>query len=306
MLNIEQLSFWERKEYFEDIDFLIIGAGIVGCSTAYHLRIKYPSAKIVILERGYLPSGASTKNAGFASFGGPVELIDDLKKNHKSVVWDTVTARYEGLIYLKELIGENAMDFQQNGGWDIITPNHIEIAKEVIGNLATLNEELYKITGVNNAFDEDKDSVQRFGLRGVETLFKIKLEGQIDTGKMMKRYHQIVSELGIIILCGINVDELFVNEGVVKTSIGEIRANQLVIAVNGFAKQLIKDEDVLPARAQVLVTSPIKNLALKGTFHYDAGFYYFRNFENRVLLGGARNMDIEGETTYAMQTTEAI
>lgn len=85
MLNIEQLSFWERKEYFEDIDFLIIGAGIVGCSTAYHLRIKYPSAKIVILERGYLPSGASTKNAGFASFGGPVELIDDLKKIIK--VW---------------------------------------------------------------------------------------------------------------------------------------------------------------------------------------------------------------------------
>lgn len=306
MLNIEQLSFWERKEFFEKIDFLIIGAGIVGCSTAFHLKKKYPDAKILILERGFLPCGASTKNAGFASFGGPVELLDDLKKQDKDIVWETIQARYEGLVCLRELIGDQAMDFQQNGGWDIITPNQTGLSEEVRDNLSSMNAELLRITGRNTVFSEDRNAALKFDFSGVETIFNIALEGQIDTGKMMKRYHQLVIESGVSILHGITVHSINENESFVSTSIGEITAEQIVITVNGFAGKLLKNEDVLPARAQVLVTSPLPNLKFKGTFHYDFGYYYFRNFENRILLGGARNLDIKGETTYEMTTTSLI
>ncbi len=90
MLNIEELSYWERKTYFEEVDFLIIGAGIVGYSAALELREKYPHAKILILERGFLPSGASTKNAGFACFGSATELLDDLTRMDEDKVWSTV------------------------------------------------------------------------------------------------------------------------------------------------------------------------------------------------------------------------
>lgn len=306
MLNIEQLSFWERKEFFEKIDFLIIGAGIVGCSTAFHLRKRYPDAKILILERGFLPCGASTKNAGFASFGGPVELLDDLKKQNASLVWETVQARYEGLVYLRELIGDKAMDFQQNGGWDLITPGQIGLAAEVRDSLSSMNEEFIRITGKKDVFSEDKNTAYKFGLSGVETAFNIALEGQIDTGKMMKRYHQLIIESGILVLYGITVLSINENEGFAATSIGEISASKIAVTVNGFTKQLLKNEDVLPARAQVLVTSPIPGLKVKGTFHYDFGYYYFRNFENRILLGGARNLDVEGETTCEMTTTSMI
>lgn len=71
MLNHQQLSYWERKTFLKDIDYIVIGAGIVGFSCAYHLKEKFPSAKVVVLERGYLPTGASSKNAGFACFGSP-------------------------------------------------------------------------------------------------------------------------------------------------------------------------------------------------------------------------------------------
>ncbi|MFM7757942.1 MAG: FAD-dependent oxidoreductase, partial [Crocinitomicaceae bacterium] len=64
--------------------------------------------------------------------------------------------------------------------------------------------------------------------------------------------------------------------------------------------------EVLPARAQVIVTSEIPNLTIKGTFHLDKGFYYFRNIENRILLGGARNTNFESETTTEIATTEDI
>lgn len=306
MLNINELSFWERKEYFENIDFLIIGAGIVGCSTAFHLKKKYPDAKVLIIERGFLPCGASTKNAGFASFGGPVELMDDLKKQNEMLVWETVQARYEGLVYLRELIGDKKMDFQQNGGWDLITPNQAGLSEEVRDSLSIMNSEMQKITGHQAVFSEDTLAASKFGFSGIETAFNIALEGQIDTGKLMKKYHQLITEKGISILYGITVESIDTMNGGVITSIGEMTASKILITVNGFAKQLLKDEDVLPARAQVLVTSPIPNLQLKGTFHYDFGYYYFRNFENRILLGGARNLDIEGETTYIIQTTELI
>lgn len=306
MLNVKQLSFWERKEYFENIDFLIIGAGIVGCSAAFHLNKKYPDAKIVLLERGILPCGASTKNAGFASFGGPVELMEDLKKQDAALVWDTVQARYEGLVYLRELIGDRAMDFQQNGGWDIVTPDQYGLAEEVRDRLAMMNQEFFRITGCKTVFSEDENAARKFGLSGTETLFSIGLEGQIDTGKMMKCYHQLIVGAGISILYGVTVHSVDEQEGIVVTSVGEVRAEKIAVTVNGFTQQLFENEDVFPARAQVLVTSPIPDLKIKGTFHYDFGYYYFRNFENRILLGGARNLDVEGETTYEMQTTPMI
>ena len=88
-------------------------------------------------------------------------------------------------------------------------------------------------------------------------------------------------------------------------SIGEMKVDRLIICSNGFASQLV-DEDVIPARAQVLITKPIPNLSLNSTFHMDKGYYYFRSINNRILLGGGRNLDINGETTTELETTEYI
>jgi len=306
ILLIESLSFWERKEYFEQIDFLIIGAGIVGCSTAYHLRKRYPKAKIVVIDRGILPNGASTKNAGFACFGSPVELSDDLTKNTKDIIWKTVEERFQGLKYLREIIGDEYMDFQQNGGWDIISPKQNGIENEIREQLPYFNEELYRITKIKHVFSEDKNAKEKFGFQNVETMFKIQLEGQIDTAKMMKRWLQILTTEEISVLFGINVDKIDEQQKKVQTSIGTIKASNIFLTVNGFAKQFVPNEDILPARAQVIVTSTIENLSFKGTFHHDSGFYYFRNYNNRVLLGGGRNLDIKGETTFDMTTTQQI
>ena len=46
-----------------------------------------------------------------------------------------------------------------------------------------------------------------------------------------------------------------------------------------------------------MITKPIENLKVKGTFHLDRGYYYFRNINNRILLGGGRNLDFKKEET---------
>lgn len=304
-LNIAQLSFWERQNYFEDLDFLIIGAGIVGCSTAIHLKEKYPDAKVLVVERSYLPSGASTKNAGFACFGSPTELLDDLSNMSETEVLTTVENRWRGLMHLRELIGDKTLEFEQHGSWEIIHQRKMGQVDEIRNQLEYLNQKLFEITGEKSVYSEDITAVENFGFQQIQTTFKNRLEGQIHTGKMMIRFHQLLAEKGIHLLTGIDVETIENQGNLVRTNIGEIKTKSTFITVNGFA-QKFGIQDTKPARAQVLVTSEIPNLKIKGTFHYDEGYYYFRNVGNRILLGGGRNLDFEGETTTEMTVTPKI
>ncbi|RYZ47414.1 MAG: FAD-binding oxidoreductase, partial [Sphingobacteriales bacterium] len=62
------LSYWEKTSFLH-YDHIVIGSGIVGLSTALELRGRFPSSRILVLERGLLPTGASSRNAGFACMG---------------------------------------------------------------------------------------------------------------------------------------------------------------------------------------------------------------------------------------------
>ncbi|NRA11779.1 MAG: FAD-binding oxidoreductase [Crocinitomicaceae bacterium] len=307
MLNVDRTSYWERKNYFDGVDFLIIGAGIVGYSTAIHLRKKNPSANILVLERGYLPSGASSKNAGFACFGSPTELADDIRSFGEEHVWETVKLRIEGLKYLKSLLGENTIDLQINGSWDLITKGEKHRFDKIAELIPYFNEQLEKITGEKDVYSIDKTISTKFGFENIYGSFHNRLEGQIDTSKMNTAFYKLAVELNINTLFGIEALKITSgNKMIVKTNVGDINSKSVCICTNGFAKQFLEKDDILPARAQVLITKPIENLHIKGTFHYQEGYYYFRNIDNRILFGGGRNLDKEGETTTALETTDQI
>lgn len=305
MLQIDQLSFWEKKSYFEEIDFLIIGAGIVGMSTALFLRKKHKNAKISILERGYLPTGASSKNAGFTCFGSPTELFDDLKTIDSKLVWETFSNRYYGLQCLFELVNQSSINYTACKSWDLIESGVTnEINKEFI---AYINEQSKAITGIDQIYSEDTQVANKFGFQEIQTSYCNQLEGAIDTGKLIQELYKEVTKNNINVLFGMEAMamEYGSNEVEVETKYGTLKASNCIIATNGFAKKWI-DEDIKPARGQVLVTSEIKDLKVKGTFHFEKGYYYFRNIGNRILLGGGRNLNLKGETTEEFGTTEQI
>ncbi len=308
MLNGATFSYWERKHFFDSCDLIVIGAGIVGYSTALHFKRSNPGAKVLILERGLLPSGASSKNAGFACFGSPTELADDLQRFDATTVWDTVALRLEGLRYLQEIIGAENMDLQTNGSWDLIRDDESDIQEEILDQLPEFNAALEKISGEKNVYRWDDQVSNKFGFKGVSGGFNNRLEGQIDTSKMNAVYYQRVVDAGISVLFGVTANDITSqnNEVIVATNLGEIKAANVAICTNGFAKQFLPKDDITPARAQVLITNPIDDLPFEGTFHYQKGYYYFRNIDGRVLLGGGRNLDFEGETTTEIATSELI
>lgn len=295
-------SYWELKEWFTNIDFTIVGSGIVGLNCAFQLRKQYPNSKILILEKGMLPQGASTKNAGFACFGSLSELIDDLKSHSEEEVFNLVHQRWQGLKLLRQNLGDQFIDFQQNYGFELFQSEGFY--EECISKKEAINQLLKPI------FEEAVFSIAEnsFHFQNVHKNFiKNKFEGQIDTGKMMLKLLLEVQKLSVRILNNITVEEFTENQNHVEIKTNQItfKSNKLIIATNGFANQLIK-ENVNPGRAQVLITKPIESLHIKGTFHLDEGFYYFRNIDNRVLLGGGRNLDFKTEETTELGQTEII
>jgi glycine/D-amino acid oxidase-like deaminating enzyme len=161
------------------------------------------------------------------------------------------------------------------------------------------------ITGINNVFEVNKSIIKSAGLSKFDTAISHKAEGQIDTGKMIDSLYKLAIEKDVKILNNISAKSIE-SDHELSTDHGKIKFEKLIICTNGFAKQFLPDEDINPARAQIIITKPIQDLKFKGIFHFNKGYYYFRNINNRVLLGGGRNLDTQGETTTSFGNTETI
>ena len=302
--QIMELSYWEIKNWFSNVDYTIVGSGIVGLHTAIRLRERYPNAKILILEKGVLPQGASTKNAGFACFGSVSEIISDLKSHTEEEVIQLIQKRYSGLQLLRKNLGDEAIDYKPFGGYEVFLKEDEAFYNDCISKIPFINDiirPLFKSEVYSKTLD-------RFDFKNTfEYLIFNEFEGQIDTGNMMQALLKKAIQNDILILNNQTVTEhQELNDGVeIVTNDVTFKTKKLLFTTNGFASELTQNQ-VKPARAQVLITKPIENLHIKGTFHLDQGYYYFRNINNRILFGGGRNLDFEGETTTSLETTEII
>jgi len=295
-------SYWELKKWFTNIDFTIVGSGIVGLNCALQLKKKYPKAKILILEKGMLPQGATTKNAGFACFGSLSEIIDDLNFHTEEEVFNLIDKRWKGLQLLRNNLGDTTIDFQQNKGFELCESQ--VFFEECIAKKEHINKLLKSI------FKSDVFSISdnTFHFQNIHQKYIVNnFEGQIDTGKMASELIKKVQLSGVQILNNVTVESFVeTNDKIkLKTNILDFYTKKILIATNGFANKLL-NEKVQPARAQVLITKPIKNLHIKGTFHLDKGYYYFRNIDDRILFGGGRNLDFKTEETTKFGETEII
>lgn len=301
-------SYWERTAFIDIADVIIIGSGLVGLSAALHLKNKQPSLKVTVLDRGFLPSGASTKNAGFACFGTVSEQLGYIERSSEAEMQRMVDYKFRGLRRLRENLGDDNIRYEQHGGYELFTATEAEEAEKCIKAIPKLNELLKDIIGDTDIYAVANDKIADFGFKGVQHMIRNKYEGQIHTGYMMRALLHKVQQLGVLILnnCAVDRIEQAENGAVVYTAQGLFKTGEVIIANNAFARQLYPELDVVPGRGQVLVTKPIAGLKLKGTYHFNEGYYYFRNIDNRILFGGGRNVDFKAEETWDFGHTEKV
>ena len=295
-------SIWELETFYRNRDVIIIGAGFTGMWTAISIKEKFPAKSVLVVERSALPMGASTRNAGFACFGSLTEIIADSRKMGWEKTLTLVKLRFEGLKKIQHYFKSEDIDFELCGGYEILNNDG------PLEHIDEVNSQLKPITGLEKTFTLNQKKLKEFGFANSEYLVENPCEGSLHSGKLVQNLLKKCQRLGVEFLFGTEVLEVSeVQDSVqVKTKNVEISGQQVIFATNAFTKDLLPEIDLVPARGQILLTEPIENLKLRGTFHYDEGFYYFRYSGNRILLGGARNMDFKTEETSEMETTEFL
>ena len=295
------LSYWEQQS-FTRYDHIVVGSGIVGLSTAIELKERFPNARVLVLERGLLPTGASTRNAGFACMGSVTELLDDLETLNETEVIELFEARKLGLERLRSRLSDASIGYAANGSYELIS----EEDNDALDKIEYLNN-LLKPVVRQAAFKVANEKISEFGFDAgyTKALIQNTCEGELNTGMMMRALVNKALQHGIEIKTGAEAIRFEEEDEYVTVEVKDPFRNEtwllhggtLSICTNAFTKQLLPDVDVTPGRGQVLITEPIEGLKFKGIYHFDKGYYYFREIDGRILIGGGRNIDFENETS---------
>lgn len=214
-----------------------------------------------------------------------------------------VQMRFEGLRTIQQVFANAAVDINICKGYELLDN---EYSAE---RIHALNEQLYPITGATEPFYFSNDKIEDFGFNHVQQMVENRFEGSLHPGKLIRSLGQLAIRNGIQILYATeikSVEELTTGVRLLTNSGPDLFAERIVYCTNAFANNLVPQADIVPTRGQILLTAPIPGLKFNGTFHYQEGFYYFRNLNDCILLGGARNSSFETEYTKQAFTTLSI
>lgn len=300
-------SIWETSSFQGRPDVVVVGSGIVGLFTALFYKRQHPEHHVLVLEKGAFPIGASVKNAGFACFGSPSELLADMAREGEDKALQRVEERWKGLLDLRAELGDAAIGYLPCGGHEVYR-THDPQYNLVASGFDHLNDALKPIFG-RQAYNWNDQGIASNGIGGMDHMACTELEGGLDSGALMRSLLSKAQGEGVLVRSGTEVSQIEEGPGRVeiRSAQGEHwNTSQVVLATNGYTSGILPSAGIRPARGQVLITEPIPGLRLHGTFHADEGYYYFRDLNGAVLLGGGRNLDVQGETTTEEGTSPRI
>lgn len=292
-------SFWESDYFSSNAGVAVIGTGIVGLSTAIHLKRLNPGLKVVAIDRQWPPHGASTKNAGFMCFGSPTEITDDIEQIGEEQAMLTFKARYEGRTTLFTLLQDADIDYQNCGGIELMEKHDNQNV-----DIGYLNALIKNVIGVNDYFKTIENiTFPNFS----KEAYLATEEGKVNPVKIVSALKRLADLEGVNFVFK-EIKQLDdANATVIFKDGSIIQADQLAITLNAFTPALLPGiDDVVPARNNVLVTSPVPEFRLEQVLHIDKGYLYMRKVGDRILFGGARNKFGPGEYTDDLQINEAV
>lgn len=296
-------SLWEKQSFLTS-DVLIVGAGISGLSAAATLKERNPQLSVTVLERGVLPTGASTKNAGFACFGSVSELLNDIESIGEEAMVKLVERRWNGLQKTMQRLGKETIDLQLKSGYELVDNNSLATIDQ-IQHINSLLQPLFD----QPVFHLADEKIRLFGFGKAQHLIENTLEGQLDTGKLISSLWQHCAQLGVRVHTGCEVTAMQ-EEGdavIISTKEVEFKAKKVGVCTNAFTNKLLpNEEDIAPGRGIVMSIITEKPLQFEGTFHYQDGYYYFRDYYGKLLFGGGRNLALQVEETTEFGINELI
>ena len=301
---MKTISYWEHQG-FGKADWVVIGAGLVGLQSARRIKESYPKSRVLVVDEHALGNAASLRNAGFACFGSAGEMLDEVARTSEADALGLYEKRYLGIQKLLGRYGAEKIGFQASGGTEVFSHSDSDEADRVFGSLKYLNSMLHAVHG------KDSFEICDTGSSGMNVINRgifSPLEGGLRSHLLYQAVREDALKAGVEIYEGMRVSDWQEDEQSVKVQMESgltVTCSRLLVCTNGFSKRLIPDLAVAPARGQVFVTKSLGKLPFDGIYHADKGYIYFRELGgDRVLIGGGRNLDFEGEETMEMVVTD--
>jgi gamma-glutamylputrescine oxidase len=284
-----KVSFWE-KDALLSYDIIIVGGGIIGMSVAASLAERWPKKSILIFERGLVPAGASTRNAGFACFGSLTEVLSDIDTIGQDGARFLLENRWKGLQITRKRLRDQNIGFEELGGFEVID-------SDVVRALGRVDEVNHLVGDFIPSYIQTKVKLDGVRTDQGQKIVSMHGEGQLHSGKLMRALEAYCSEKGVRFRTGASVGLIEKVNDRFKVQLDDAIRDRVTFSSSILidCRNAFSNADIEPGRGQVLLTEPISDLKFRGNLHIDEGFYYLRSVGSRILFGGGRNLDFEGE-----------
>jgi glycine/D-amino acid oxidase-like deaminating enzyme len=267
-------------------DVAIVGGGFTGVSTAWHLRQRRPGLGITLLEAGVLGQGASGRNGGQV-----LHWINGFEPRTPEETRRVHTATGAGIDIAEQLATRFAPagTFRRRGALEVYTDARRAEA-------AAARVESLRAAGIPVEFLPES----RLGIHGARGAVFDPLAGRMNGFALLQALRPVLRAGGVALHEGTRVRRVRVGrEIVLETPAGEVRAQALVLATNGYTPALgFFRLGMLPLHSHVVATEPLgdEDWARIGWGEWD-GFtddldriaYAARTPGGRLLLGGGGN-----------------
>ncbi|MEP7293166.1 MAG: FAD-dependent oxidoreductase [Chloroflexota bacterium] len=284
------VSLWQAGEQqpTREVDFLVIGAGIVGCAAAYFAG--QAGREVVITEMRDVALGASSRNAGF--------MITGLDTYYHTAIEHYGREKTRELWTLSEKTHAYWLGFaeQYNVPVDycgsMLLAESPSEAKELVEAARLLDAD-----GHATIFHE-RDPLERGYYAAIEQPLNCAVQPYLLTKAVLEASGAELIANNEVYAIEQNRPEVVT----VRTRQYIFEARHVLICTNAYSARLHPYfvGKVIPTRGQIFVTAPLKEAVLNTCGYSDYGYMYYRmTFDNRLLIGGGRKLfkELEHDTT---------
>jgi sarcosine oxidase subunit beta len=237
-----------RPRGASDADVVIVGGGIAGASTAFHLAAL--GRRVVLLERGDIASGASGVNAG---------MIDSTGWGRARDLHDHLTAGSLEIFEAVQLDHREDIELRRSGSLQAIhTEPQLEHACERVAALRAGGHRIELLDGREARSLEPAASPSLLGA------VYSPLRSQADPERATRAFARLADRQGARILTGravTAIDARAAGGWIVRTPSGDVVGQSLVVAAGAWCGPVAALIDltvpIVPVRGQMWATAPL-------------------------------------------------
>lgn len=287
-----------------DADVLVVGGGITGITLAYTLAEQ--GALVGMLEANWLAGEASGRNAGFLA-AAPAEPYSERiafwGREGARAVMQTGRRSHQRIQQLVQAHGI-ACEYRQSGSLRL--SRSAEETEDLRSSLPELRHDGFSMREIPVA-----DAVPARAADAFDAAFEVPEDGELQPVRFLHGLAAEAIRKGAHIHPHSPLESARWKGGLWEAGVGRwvARARTLVLATNAYTPRLLPHLAPLiaPRRGQMLATAPLDEVITTRPTYANWGYQYWRQTpEGRLVIGGWRDTDFDGEVGYDTQPTEPI